>query len=137
MGGVQPCRSQPPAARTVEDAATQLNSEPSEPTQKNAELLPPSLQAVVAARRTPQPAVVSEPAGPPHTALPYAGQAVWDQSAQCSTSTRRQSLDSLMSVGGAEPWQAMDAEADIVTVWDKYEEGFYGDYHPVASTFRR
>lgn len=133
MDAVQPCRSQQPAARTLVDDATQLDSEPSEPTQTGAELSPPSLQAIIAGRRTPQPSVVSEPAGPPHTALPYAQ----GQSAPCSISTRRQNLDLLTSVDGAEPWQAMDADADIVTVWDKYEEGFYGDYHPVASTFRR
>ena len=128
-----------PSARGLDTEATQLNSELSEPTQTSTELSPPSLRAIIAARHTPQPSVVSEPAGPPHTALPDGDRGVGDQSAQCSTSspTRRQSLDSLMSVGGGDPWQAMDANADIMTVWDKYDEAFYGDYHPVVSTFRR
>jgi len=25
----------------------------------------------------------------------------------------------------------------LVNVWEKYEEVFYGDYHPVQSTYRR
>lgn len=138
------CRSQPPSARGLgaAAAAAQLDSEPLESTSTSPELSPPSLRAIIAARRTPQPSVVSEPVGPVDTALPGSDQAVralGAQSSQCSTSspTRHQSLDSLMSGGGAEAWQALDANADISAVWDKYEEVFYGDYHPVSSTFRR
>ena len=54
-----------------------------------------------------------------------------------SRSTGHHSLDAHKSFGDVEPWQVLDADADIVTVWDKYEEVFYGDYHPASSTYRR
>jgi len=46
-------------------------------------------------------------------------------------------LDTAKAVGVVEAWQKVDEEADLVSVWGKYEEVFYGDYHPVQSTYRR
>ena len=78
-------------------------------------------------------------AGPVPTALASFDQTAGSPGTECSTSspTRHKSLDAVKSVGVVESWQVVDADADILTVWDKYEEVFYGDYHPVSSTFRR
>ncbi len=46
-------------------------------------------------------------------------------------------MDTAKAVGVVEAWQKVDVEADLVNVWEKYEEVFYGDYHPVQSTYRR
>jgi len=72
-----------------------------------------------------------------------AGASLTAQSSQQSNSssrcnpTRHRSLDTAKAVGVVEAWQQVDVEADLVNVWEKYEEVFYGDYHPVQSTYRR
>ena len=116
---------------------TQLSQTPSSP------LTTPSLS-----RLTPRPSVL----GPP--GLSEAGQLVSASSAGASVSvqsgqqsssssssrcnaTRHRSLDTAKAVGVVEAWQNVDVEADMVSVWEKYEEVFYGDYHPVQATYRR
>ena len=136
---LQSCRTESPCTSIPDASATQPSSEPLQPTQATAELSSPSLRAIVAARTTPHPSVASELAGPVSTALASSDQTPGAQGTECSTSslTRHKSLDAVKSVGVVESWQVVDADADVLTVWDKYEEVFYGDYHPVSSTFRR
>ena len=140
LTNLQSCRTEPPHT-TVPDNAEIIQpiSESVQSTQSTVELSPPSLQAIVAARATPCPSVVSKPAGSVLTVLASSDQAAGAQGAGCSTSspTRHKSLDAVKSVGIVESWQRLDADADIMTVWDKFEEVFYGDYHPVSSTSRR
>ncbi|DBA77071.1 TPA: hypothetical protein ACH3X1_009658 [Trebouxia sp. C0004] len=97
-------------------------------------------------RLTPRPSVLDPPglseAGLLLAASP-AGASVSAQSSHQSSSSNRckpskhSSLDTDKAVGLVEAWQKIDVEADLVNVWEKYEEVFYGDYHPVQSTYRR
>lgn len=132
------CRSES-TCTSADATATQPSSESLQPTQPSAEVSPPSLRAILAARMTPRPSVVSEPAGPFPTAQTLPDQPAGVPGSHCSTSspTRHRSLDAVKAIGIVESWQMLDADADIVTVWAKYEEVFYGDYHPVPSTYRR
>lgn len=136
---LQSRRTGPPCTSVPDDTAIQPSSESLQPTQSCAELSPPSLRAIVAARTTPQPSVVAAPAGPGPTALAFSDQRAGAQGTECSTSspTRHKSLDAVKAVGVVESWQVLNADADILTVWDKYEEVFFGDYHPLFSTCRR
>ncbi len=109
---------------------------------------PPSslLTTLSLSRLTPRPSVLDPrglfEAGLLLSASP-AGVSVSVQSSQQSSSssrcnpTRHRSLDTAKAVGVVEAWQSVDEEADLVRVWGKYEEVFYGDYHPVQSTYRR
>ena len=135
---LQSCSSESTCAST-DASATQPSSESPQPTQPSAEVSPPSLRAILAARMTPRPSVVSEPAGPFPTAQALPDQPAGLSSSHCSISspTRHRSLDAVKAIGVVESWQVLDADADIVTVWEKYEEVFFGDYHPVPSTYRR
>ena len=114
---------------------TQLSQTPSSP-----------LTTLSLSRLTPRPSVLDPrglfQAGLLLSASP-AGVSVSVQSSQQSSSssrcnpTRHRSLDTAKAVGVVEAWQSVDEEADLVRVWGKYEEVFYGDYHPVQSTYRR
>ncbi len=118
---------------------TQLSQTSSDP--PSSPLTTPSLS-----RLTPRPSVL-DPPGLSEAALflspSPAGASVTAQSSQQSNSssrcnpTRHRSLDTAKAVGVVEAWQKVDVEADLVNVWEKYEEVFYGDYHPVQSTYRR
>lgn len=96
-----------------------------------------------ASRLTLRPSVVADPPGQFQTALPLSGPAgapLGAQSRQHSSNckpTRHKSLDAAKPVGVVEAWQIVDVEADLVSVWSKYQEVFYGDYQPVPSTYRR
>ena len=87
--------------------------------------------------------MVSEPAGLSHTALPLSGLTADQLGAQPSeqsmrhSPSRHRSFDAAQPVGIVESWQKLDVDADVLAVWDKYEEVFYGDCHPVVSTYRR
>ena len=118
---------------------TQLSQTSSDP--PSSPLTTPSLSRV-----TPWPSVL-DPQGLSETGLLLsaspAGVTVSAQSSQPSSSSsrcnpaRHRSLDTAKAVGVVEAWQKVDEEADLVSVWGKYEEVFYGDYHPVQSTYRR
>jgi len=111
---------------------------------------PPSspLTTLSLSRITPRPSILGAP-GLSEAGLllsaSSAGALVSVQSTQQSSSSsssrcnpaRHRSLDTAKAVGVVEAWQKVDEEADLVSVWGKYEEVFYGDYHPVQSTYRR
>lgn len=39
--------------------------------------------------------------------------------------------------GRCETWQAINPQLDLIAVWEKYQDTFYGDYQPVQATCRR
>ena len=39
--------------------------------------------------------------------------------------------------GRCESWQSINPQLDIIAVWEKYQDTFYGDYQPVQATCRR
>ncbi len=119
---------------------TQLSQTSSDP--PSSPLTTPSLS-----RLTPRPSVLDPPglseAGLLLSASPagvsvsaHSSQQISSSSNRCNP-TRHRSLDTAKAVGVVEAWQKVDVEADLVSVWEKYEEVFYGDYHPMQSTYRR
>lgn len=125
--------------QSMEDSA-QLSQTTSDPSPSQT-LFPPLN------RLTPRPSVILDPPGQtqtaPATVSTSSGATPGAQSRQQSSSgsghspTRHMSLDTAEAVGIVEAWQQLDVEADLVNVWNKYEEVFFGDYHPVQSTYRR
>ncbi len=135
------------SAAAVSDAISpQCKSDTTQLSQTSSD--PPSspLTTLSLSRITPRPSVFGPPglseAGLLLSASP-AGASVSAQSSQQSSSSsrcnpaRHRSLDTAKAVGVVEAWQKVNEEADLVSVWGKYEEVFYGDYHPVQSTYRR
>lgn len=108
----------------------QLSQASSDP--PSSPLTTPSLSRV-----TPRPLVL-DPPGLSEAGVPFSAQSSQQSSisSRC-TPTRHRSLDTAKAVGVVEAWQKVDVEADLVKVWETYEEVFYGDYHPVQSTYRR
>ncbi|DBA69844.1 TPA: hypothetical protein ACH3X2_012558 [Trebouxia sp. C0005] len=122
----------------AEDATSpQCKSDTAQMSQASSD--PPSspLTTPSLSRVTPRPLVL-DPPGLSEAGVPFSAQSSQQSSisSRC-TPTRHRSLDTAKAVGVVEAWQKVDVEADLVKVWETYEEVFYGDYHPVQSTYRR
>ena len=138
---------QQPAAVAPESMSPQPTAESPQLSQTTSEPSPSQALFPPLNRLTPQPSVIPPPPGQPQaapaTVSTSVGTTFGAQSRQQSSSgsshrpTRHMSLNTTKAVGVVEAWQRLDGEADLVNVWNKYEEVFFGDYHPLQSTYRR
>ena len=115
-----------PVASTAVSNSDAVNAESPQPSQYLPDPLPSSFRVLHESRLTPHPLVVRVQ-GHRHTDLPSAthvGRALGSSSP-------------IKPAGVLEPWQKLDGVADMQSVWEKYEDVFFGDYQPVPSTYRR
>ena len=109
--------------------STAVSLDSSQPSQPVSEPLPASFSVLRESRWTPQPSVVRPLPGHCRTALPLAALVAYGSGDPSSSAMK--------PLGVVEPWQKVDAKADMQAVWETYEDVFYGDYQPLPSTHRR